>query len=110
MAVRFAFRAASRSRLNSVLPRFMGSGPWKYHDMIGYTSVGASTRRMLLSFPRSGSVARQLQASSRFSRGVKTEFTPASVTLRRMCQQLTRSGHLERGANSPANSPDVTVR
>jgi predicted MPP superfamily phosphohydrolase len=27
--------------LDSVLPRSMGSGPWKYHDMIGYTSVGA---------------------------------------------------------------------
>ena len=29
--------------LNSVLPRSMGSGPWKYHDMIGYTSVGAGS-------------------------------------------------------------------
>ena len=27
--------------LDSVLPRSMGSGPWKHHDMIGYTSVGA---------------------------------------------------------------------
>lgn len=27
--------------LDSVLPRHMGSGPWKYHDMLGYTSVGA---------------------------------------------------------------------
>jgi uncharacterized protein len=27
--------------LDSVLPRHMGSGPWKYRDMIGYTSVGA---------------------------------------------------------------------
>jgi uncharacterized protein len=27
--------------LDSVLPRSMGAGPWKYHDMIGYTSVGA---------------------------------------------------------------------
>jgi uncharacterized protein len=27
--------------LDSVLPRHMGSGPWRYHDMIGYTSVGA---------------------------------------------------------------------
>jgi predicted MPP superfamily phosphohydrolase len=27
--------------LDSVLPRYMGSGPWKYHDMSGYTSVGA---------------------------------------------------------------------
>jgi predicted MPP superfamily phosphohydrolase len=25
------------------LPRFMGSGAWKYHDMIGYTSVGAGS-------------------------------------------------------------------
>ena len=27
--------------LDSVLPRHMGSGPWKYRDMVGYTSVGA---------------------------------------------------------------------
>jgi len=27
--------------LDSVLPRAMGAGPWRYHDMIGYTSVGA---------------------------------------------------------------------
>jgi len=27
--------------LDSVLPRSMGSGAWKYHDMVGYTSVGA---------------------------------------------------------------------
>ena len=26
--------------LGSVLPRHMGSGPWQYGDMIGYTSVG----------------------------------------------------------------------
>jgi predicted MPP superfamily phosphohydrolase len=26
--------------LSSVLPRHMGSGPWNYGDMIGYTSVG----------------------------------------------------------------------
>jgi predicted MPP superfamily phosphohydrolase len=29
--------------LDSALPRSLGSGPWKYHDMIGYTSVGAGT-------------------------------------------------------------------
>jgi uncharacterized protein len=29
--------------LNSTLPRSMGSGPWKYRNMIGYTSVGAGT-------------------------------------------------------------------
>ena len=29
--------------LDSLLPRSMGSGPWKYHDMIGYTSVGAGS-------------------------------------------------------------------
>ncbi len=27
--------------LDSVLPRSLGAGPWRYHDMIGYTSVGA---------------------------------------------------------------------
>ena len=27
--------------LDSVLPRWMGAGPWRHHDMIGYTSVGA---------------------------------------------------------------------
>ncbi|HEY6920495.1 MAG TPA: metallophosphoesterase, partial [Methyloceanibacter sp.] len=29
--------------LDSALPRAFGSGPWKYHDMIGYTSAGAGT-------------------------------------------------------------------
>jgi predicted MPP superfamily phosphohydrolase len=29
--------------LDSVLPRNMGAGAWKYHDMTGYTSVGAGT-------------------------------------------------------------------
>jgi uncharacterized protein len=29
--------------LDSVLPRYMGSGAWKYRDMIGYTSVGAGS-------------------------------------------------------------------
>jgi uncharacterized protein len=29
--------------LDSVLPRYMGSGPWKYRDMNGYTSVGAGS-------------------------------------------------------------------
>jgi uncharacterized protein len=29
--------------LDSVLPRYMGSGAWKYHDMVGYTSVGAGS-------------------------------------------------------------------
>lgn len=27
--------------LDSALPRHMGAGPWTYHDMAGYTSVGA---------------------------------------------------------------------
>lgn len=29
--------------LDSVLPRHMGSGAWKYHDMVGYTSVGVGS-------------------------------------------------------------------
>jgi predicted MPP superfamily phosphohydrolase len=29
--------------LDSILPRSLGSGAWKYHDMIGYTSVGAGS-------------------------------------------------------------------
>lgn len=29
--------------LDSVLPRYMGSGPWKYRDMVGYTSVGVGS-------------------------------------------------------------------
>jgi predicted MPP superfamily phosphohydrolase len=29
--------------LDSTLPREFGAGPWKYHDMIGYTSTGAGT-------------------------------------------------------------------
>jgi predicted MPP superfamily phosphohydrolase len=29
--------------LDAVLPRYMGSGAWKYHDMVGYTSAGAGS-------------------------------------------------------------------
>jgi len=29
--------------LDSVLPRRMGSGLWRYHDMVGYTSVGVGS-------------------------------------------------------------------
>ena len=29
--------------LDSVLPRHMGAGPWTYHKMIGYTSVGVGS-------------------------------------------------------------------
>jgi predicted MPP superfamily phosphohydrolase len=29
--------------LDSVLPRHMGAGLWKYHDMVGYTSVGVGS-------------------------------------------------------------------
>jgi len=29
--------------LDSVLPRHMGSGSWKYHEMVGYTSVGVGS-------------------------------------------------------------------
>ena len=30
-------------KLEAVLPRRMGSGAWRYNDMIGYTSVGAGS-------------------------------------------------------------------
>jgi uncharacterized protein len=29
--------------LDSVLPRRFGAGAWKYHNMTGYTSVGAGS-------------------------------------------------------------------
>jgi len=29
--------------LDSVLPRRMGAGGWKYHDMVGYTAVGVGS-------------------------------------------------------------------
>jgi uncharacterized protein len=29
--------------LDSILPRHMGSGSWKYHGMVGYTSVGVGS-------------------------------------------------------------------
>ena len=29
--------------LDSVLPRRLGAGAWRYHTMIGYTSVGVGT-------------------------------------------------------------------
>jgi predicted MPP superfamily phosphohydrolase len=36
--------------LDSVLPRRMGSGPWKYHNMDGYTSVGAGSSIVTVRF------------------------------------------------------------
>ena len=29
--------------LDSVLPRYMAAGPWKYHNMLGYTSAGVGS-------------------------------------------------------------------
>jgi predicted MPP superfamily phosphohydrolase len=36
--------------LDSVLPRHMGSGPWEYHDMAGYTSVGVGSSMVAVRF------------------------------------------------------------
>jgi len=36
--------------LDSVLPRRMGSGAWRYHKMIGYTSVGAGSSVVAVRF------------------------------------------------------------
>jgi predicted MPP superfamily phosphohydrolase len=36
--------------LDSVLPRRMGSGAWQYHNMIGYTSVGAGSSVVAVRF------------------------------------------------------------
>ena len=36
--------------LNSILPRYMGSGPWKYRSMFGYTSVGAGSSTVPVRF------------------------------------------------------------
>jgi predicted MPP superfamily phosphohydrolase len=36
--------------LDSVLPRRMGAGAWRYHKMIGYTSVGAGTSIVAVRF------------------------------------------------------------
>ena len=36
--------------LDSVLPRRMGSGPWKYHNMAGYTSVGVGSSIVAIRF------------------------------------------------------------
>ncbi len=36
--------------LDAVLPRHMGSGPWKYHNMSGYTSVGAGSSIVAVRF------------------------------------------------------------
>jgi uncharacterized protein len=36
--------------LDSVLPRHMGSGPWRYHDMLGYTAVGVGTSVVAVRF------------------------------------------------------------
>ena len=36
--------------LSSVLPRRFGSGAWKYHNMVGYTSVGAGSSIVAVRF------------------------------------------------------------
>ena len=36
--------------LDSVLPRRMGSGPWKYYNMAGYTSVGVGSSIVAIRF------------------------------------------------------------
>ena len=36
--------------LDSVLPRLMGSGPWKYRTMVGYTSVGVGSSIVAVRF------------------------------------------------------------
>jgi uncharacterized protein len=36
--------------LDSVLPRGLGAGPWRYHDMIGYTSVGVGSSIVAVRF------------------------------------------------------------
>ncbi|HVB58746.1 MAG TPA: metallophosphoesterase [Candidatus Acidoferrales bacterium] len=36
--------------LDSVLPRHMGAGPWKYHSMIGYTSSGVGSSVVAVRF------------------------------------------------------------
>jgi uncharacterized protein len=36
--------------LDSVLPRHMGSGLWRYHNMVGYTSVGAGSSIVAVRF------------------------------------------------------------
>lgn len=36
--------------LDSVLPRRMGAGAWRYHDMLGYTSVGAGSSVVAVRF------------------------------------------------------------
>ena len=36
--------------LDSVLPRHMGSGPWRYHQMDGYTSTGAGSSIVIVRF------------------------------------------------------------
>ena len=51
--------------LDSVLPRSMGSGAWKYHDMIGYTSVGAGSSVVPVRFNCPPEITlHRLQASS----------------------------------------------
>ena len=36
--------------LDARLPRYMGSGPWQYHDLIGYTSVGVGSSVVTVRF------------------------------------------------------------
>jgi len=42
--------------LDSVLPRHMGSGPWRYHDMAGYTAVGVGSSVVAVRFNCAGEI------------------------------------------------------
>jgi predicted MPP superfamily phosphohydrolase len=53
--------------LDSVLPRRMGAGAWRYHDMVGYTSVGAGSSVVAVRFN-----------------------CPPEITLHRLCRPMDR--------------------
>ena len=59
------YRQAAHADFNLLLPRSMGSGAWKYHDMIGYTSVGAGSSVVPVRFNCPPEITlHRLQASS----------------------------------------------
>ena len=86
--------------LDSVLPRSMGSGAWKYHDMIGYTSVGAghlSSRCASTALQRSPCTTSTCRADDRRSVGLVAKI------------QLEKEGRQDHGAHNEDRHPGHNV-
>ena len=87
--------------LDSVLPRHMGSGSWKYRDMVGYTSAGAGSSIVpasLISLPseqqetRLGELAKRLDEDVAIIRDHFTALWACKAGLHQQIHEMSNSG------------------